>query len=134
MLISQPNQVRSSQNFQWNFLWVSHYDKTKKQTKHINKQTNKHFKILYISAKSSQIFTKFSGYISVGVPRWLKYRISTKFSGEISVGVQKRFKKKQIYKQTNKQINIFKSYISQPNQVRSSQNVQGNFLWLSQDN
>ena len=45
-------------------------------------------------------------------------------------------KNKQIYKQTNKQtkqINIFRSYISQPNQVGSSRNFQGIFLWVFQD-
>ena len=40
----------------------------------------------------------------------------------------------QTNKHTNKQINIFlKSYISQPNQVKSSQNFQGIFLWEFQD-
>ena len=38
-------------------------------------------------------------------------------------------------KQTNKQTNkhFLKSYISQPNQVGSSRNSQGIFLWVSQD-
>ena len=66
-----------------------------KKNKQINKKktnnlTNKHFqsnfRILNISAKSSQIFTKFSGDLSLGVPIWLK-------------------QKKQISKQTNKQKN-----------------------------
>merc|ERR1711875_127409 len=45
--------------------------KIKIKDKQVNKQTNKQtnrctfFKILYISAKSSRIFTKFSGYIPV---------------------------------------------------------------------
>ena len=57
----------------------------------IHKQTNKHFQILNISAKSS--------------------RISTKFSGELSVGVPKRLKQK---KSINKQINILEPiYLSQ---------------------
>ena len=63
-----------------------------KQTK---TQTNKHFYILNISAKSSQISPKFSGELSAGVPQRLK-------------------QKKQIYKQTNKQINILEPiYLSQ---------------------
>ena len=42
---------------------------------------------------------------------------------------------KSIYKQTNKQTNkhFIRSYISQLNKVRSSRNVQGIFLWVSQD-
>ena len=42
------------------------------KNKQINKQTNKQtntFYILNISAKSSWIFTKFSGELSVGVPQ-----------------------------------------------------------------
>merc|ERR1712215_554326 len=77
--------------------------KNKSINKLTNKQTNKHFYILNISAKSSRISTKFSGELSVGVPKRLKQ------------------KNKQIYKQTNKQTNKhFRTYISQPNQVRSS--------------
>ena len=45
--------------------------KNKQFNEQTNKQSNKQtfFKILYISAKSSPIFTEFSGYIPVGVPR-----------------------------------------------------------------
>merc|ERR1712239_4506 len=53
--------------------------KNKQIYKQTNKQTNKqinisqsNFLILNISAKSSWIFTKFSGYIPVGVPRRFK--------------------------------------------------------------
>merc|ERR1712120_47951 len=71
-----------------------------KKKKQIKKQTNKQiniFWILNISAKSSRISTKFSGELSVGVPKGLKQ------------------KNKQIYKkQTNKQINILEPiYFSQ---------------------
>ena len=74
--------------------------------------------ILIISAKSSRIFTKFSGKIPLGVLRWLKQKTN-----------------KSINKQTNKQTNkhFFKSYISQPNQVGSSWDFQGIFLWVFQD-
>ena len=55
--------------------------KTKKQTNHINKQTNKQtnkqiniFQILYISAKSSQIFMKISGKLPVGFSQKLKQK------------------------------------------------------------
>ena len=117
--MSQPNQVKSSQNFQGNFLWVSHYDWNKKTNKSINKQTNKqinknfqsNFLILNISANSSQIFTKCSGELSVGVRQGLKQKTN-----------------KSINKQTNKQTNKhFRTYIFQPNQVRSSWNFEG--IW-----
>ena len=73
------------------------------------------FLILNISAKSSQIFTKFSGELSVGVPLWLKQKGN-----------------KSINKKTNKQTNKhFRTYISQPNQVQSSWNFQDIFLWVS---
>ena len=56
-------------------------------------------------------------------------------SRETSFGFPEMIKAKnrEIYKQTNKQINMLRSYISQPNHVRSSQNFQGIFLWVSQD-
>ena len=62
-------------------------------TKQTNKQTNKHFQsnflILNISAKSSRIFWKFLGKLSVGILQWLKQ----KTNGYIN---------KQTNKQTNK--------------------------------
>ena len=95
----------------------------KQKNKQIYKQNKKsifqsNFQILNISAKSSRIFTKFSVELSVGVPHWVKQKTNKSY-------------KKQTNKQTNK--HFLKSYISQPNQVGSSWNFQGTFLWVFQD-
>ena len=59
----------------------------------------------------------------MGVPKWLKQKKKQTHKQT------KTKKNKQIYKQTH----IFRSYISEPNQVGSSQNFEGIFLWVSQD-
>ena len=76
--------------------------------------------ILNISAKSSQIFMKFLGELSVGVPWGLKQKKQTNLLTN---------------KQTNKQINIFPSNYKIFNISARSSPIftEGIFLWAFQD-
>ena len=91
--------------------------KTKKN-KSINKQTNKHTNIQFLDPK----------YLSqIKMDLHKTFRETSCWCPKIT----QTKKNKSINKQTNK---IFlKSKISQQNQVRYSQNIQGNFLWAFYD-
>merc|ERR1711867_293068 len=87
-LISQPNQVESSQNFQGIFLWEFQDDLNKKQT---GQQTNKQIDIflnpiylIQIKSNLHEIFRVYSCWCSKII----------------------KIKNKQFNKQTNKQTNI----------------------------
>ena len=129
----------------------------KKNTKKINKtnkQTNKTQtnKYIFISAKSSPIFTTFQE-ISMRVSKYDSNKKQTKTEKQIcfisaisqlkhvqtlknlQVCIPKQSKQKsnKKQKQTRERQTIFRWTISQPNQVGSLQNCQEIFLWASQD-
>merc|ERR1712239_36584 len=88
--------------------------KNKSINKQTNNKTNKHFlDPKYLSQIKSNLHKIFRGTFC-----WCPKKIK---------------KNKSINKQTNKQTNKkFRTYISQPTQVISSQTFQGIFLWVSQ--
>ena len=124
------SQIKSNLHkiFRGTFCWCPKKIKTKKQTNlQTNKQTNTQINILepiYLSQIKSDLHEGHQP--SAGA------RILAPVGGQTFSYIKKE--NKSINKQTNKQTNKhFKSYISQTNQVRSSRNFEGIFLWVSQD-
>ena len=93
------------------------YSLNKQQTKKTNKQINI-LEPIYLSQIKSDPHEIFRVY-SCGCTKMIKIKKTNSSTN------------KQTNKQTNK--HFLKSYISQPNQVQSSRNFQGIFLWVFQD-